>query len=108
MGRVTLQSRFPEIAAELRSRISRATKAGTEVVAASARAKAPVESGALSNSIKVKAKRAGEYAVETDVFYARFIEYGTVNMAARPFLIPALEEHRFEIEAGVQEVLRTI
>ena len=41
-----------------------------------------------------------------DFFYARFIEYGTVNAPARPFLRPALEEHRDEAAAVMIETLK--
>jgi HK97 gp10 family phage protein len=35
--------------------------------------------------------------VGTNVIYGRYLEFGTSRMAARPWLIPALERHRKEI-----------
>lgn len=39
----------------------------------------------------------------TDAYYARFVEYGTVKMRAKPFLRPALNESKTKIKDIVQE-----
>lgn len=64
-----------------------------------ARSKAPKESGALRRAIKSRAKvtRSGfgfaDVGVEKgDVFYGHFIEVGTSQQPARPFLRPALDD----------------
>ena len=54
------------------------------------------EAGALKKSIRVVRLKGDPkmnvrvYAGNRDVFYARFIEHGTVKMRAKPFLRPAL------------------
>jgi HK97 gp10 family phage protein len=53
-----------------------------------ARSAAPVESGALRDSIKLRGG-AGYRVVYTTVRYARFVEFGTSTMGPRPFLWPA-------------------
>lgn len=53
-----------------------------------------VDTGQLLNSLRVD--NQGFYAdVGTDVFYAPWLEFGTKNMPARPFLGPALKRRRF-------------
>jgi len=58
------------------------------------------EAGALKKSIRVVRLKGDPksnvriYAGNREVFYARFVEYGTVKMPAKPFLRPALEAVR--------------
>jgi HK97 gp10 family phage protein len=42
------------------------------------------------------------YAGSKEVFYARFVEYGTAKMKARPYLRPALNEIKSSI-IGIME-----
>jgi HK97 gp10 family phage protein len=101
-------------------------KKAAEVVAEKARQKCPVgtisrpiygegqyagkpytarEPGALKKTIRVvelkgsKARNIRVYAGNYDIFYARFVEYGTAKTAARPYLRPALTGSRTEIRA---------
>jgi phage gpG-like protein len=52
-----------------------------------------IDTGALVNSIQTIV-RGTEGAVYTNQEYAEFLEYGTVNMAARPYMTPAAESAR--------------
>ena len=59
----------------------------------SAQAGVPVQTGALRASIKKKVtqslfKTVGR--IWTDMSYAKYVEFGTSKMAARPFLRPAI------------------
>ncbi len=58
-----------------------------------AQARVPVDTGALKASITGKAglKQASFSAGNDQVKYAAFVEYGTVKMAAQPFMTPARE-----------------
>lgn len=99
-----------KITAEIeKTAMDRLEKAG-EIVAERARGLVPVgitipkgkgkwsgrEAGALKKSIRVVRLQGDPkmnvrvYAGNKDVFYARFVEYGTVKMPAKPFLRPAL------------------
>ena len=40
-----------------------------------------------------------------DAFYARFVEFGTVKMAARPFLRPAFEAKKGEAVDAIKVYL---
>lgn len=115
----TLESRLPQIAAELRPRVSAAVKAGSELIAARAREIVPVleqptpdrEPGALRDSIAVRRAGPAAYRVgagSSEAFYARFVELGTEAMEAEPFLIPAAEGEQEQLVAGVAAALRTL
>ena len=94
-----------------------AVAAGASVVRAQARKNAPVDTGNLQKAIVMKRKRntklteeygvsvrvgkksdvtrakAGKGALGKDAYYARFLEFGTVKLPAKPFLTPALSQN---------------
>lgn len=62
-------------------------------VQSKARSLCPVDTGRLRSSIvMVKGRDGTGFYVEvgTNVSYARFVEFGTSKMRARPFLLPAV------------------
>lgn len=67
-----------------------------EDVAEAARGNAPVDTGALRDSIQSQASEEGgaepSADIVADVPYAAFVEFGTYKDAAQPFLRPALDE----------------
>lgn len=80
-------------------------KSGAQLVHFQMLADVPKKYGNLANTITFKlsgdrltarvgfiGKRAYRYA-----FYAKFFEFGTVKMAAHPFVFPALEQHKNQI-----------
>lgn len=90
--------------------IRQALHDGGEVIAAEARRLAPVDTGTLRDSIQVTDERdaslygrpnAGDgisvyvgpvgSTEDGDVFYAKFIEFGTTRHGPQPFLRPAIE-----------------
>lgn len=50
-----------------------------------------VDTGALQRSITVQQVGHLRYVVAVGTEYAAYLEYGTSNMAARPFLLPAFK-----------------
>ncbi len=66
------------------------------------------EAGALKKTIRVvrlkgdTRRNVRVYAGNREVYYARFVEYGTVKMKAKPFLRPALNASK----AKIQTILR--
>lgn len=93
---------------------SRALKEGGEILRQEMHGRAPVETGKLKESItvsRVKSKDDGVRYVEVGpsketAWRAKFIEYGTVKMRAKPFMAPAVEAKRKEAYAKIAEVLR--
>jgi len=75
---------------------------------ASAPGEAPAsDTGQLVNSIKTiynKTELSG--IVRASTKYAAFLEFGTVRMAERPFLRPALASQKNEVEAKVASAIR--
>lgn len=63
-----------------------------------AKARAPVRSGRLRNSINHTREGEGSFVVEADTDYAAHVEFGTSKQAAQPYMRPALNValQRFE------------
>ena len=55
-----------------------------------AKQNAPVETGALRNSLKLAKKGLLLWEISSDLDYANYVEFGTSYSAAHPFLRPAL------------------
>ena len=106
---------FPEIARQLPELTHELLEETADKIAEETRAHAPVaaeahyaktrkgskkryklvQPGRLKKSIKTKVNARGSKAwVRVKQFYGYFLEYGTVKMAARPFLTPAAEKMR--------------
>lgn len=92
---------------DMRTKVARqAVAAGAGVVRKAARDKAPVDSGNLKASLIMKrvkdtslteeyivTPRKGKTRDGKDAYYARFVEFGTVQAPAQPFMRPALEDN---------------
>jgi HK97 gp10 family phage protein len=101
-GGPQLETALKELGGEIAGRLgSNSVRAGARVIAAEARRKAPVgATGNLKRSITTVEDRDARLArgkqriayAGSKLFYARFVEFGTVHAAAKPFLRPALDE----------------
>lgn len=87
---------------------SSAVAASTFAVAQRARALVPVDTGLLKSAIessRTVTGLTGTVGLSTrDAFYWRFVEFGTRNMAARPFFRPAAEDERNTFIARFQNI----
>ena len=64
-------------------------------------------SGSLTDSIQVHTEESGLRAtVRSNLDYAAYLEFGTINMAARPFMRPALERARPRITEIMARAVR--
>ncbi|MBD3803562.1 MAG: HK97 gp10 family phage protein [Thioclava sp.] len=109
-GEADIQRIFEEAAPRHARNLLRATVGGVAgEVRKEARKEAPKDSGDLRKAITVKRQKPRGNRVEANVFvvrkkgfYWRFLEYGTISLAARPFFLPALRT----IEPRLPGILR--
>lgn len=96
-----------EVAEAIPEAIGRALEACGMLAEGYAKAKCPVDTGRLRNSITHEVA-AGEGAVYvgTNVEYAPYVELGTRRHSAQPFLKPAAEEHGAEYRRILESELR--
>lgn len=100
---------FEEIAKKLRKATSEIVRKTALDIEAGAKLKAPVDTGYLKNSIYASTAQGSDYStglpevkpandqeaiVGVGAEYGQYVEYGTVHMAAQPFLTPAVEANR--------------
>jgi HK97 gp10 family phage protein len=102
------RSRLPQIAAELGIKMRAAENAAAQVVAQRARDRAPVATGKLRDAIHVENDPDGALVVagNDDVFYGTMVEHGTARNPPHPFLVPAAEESRGEVQKLARALLR--
>jgi len=97
--------------------IRQALRAGAKVIHTAAKANVPVDTGALKQSLKVKAmrKRRHSYGVmvatsdgwfKGDEFYGAFLEFGTSKMPAKPFVRPAFDAEKDNAEKIIKNQLQ--
>jgi HK97 gp10 family phage protein len=87
------------ISEALNEAISRGSGRAAHMIADLAAQLAPEKTGALKRSIHVEPGASpSEWSVVTDVPYAAFVEYGTADSEAQPFLTPAAEQIDVELE----------
>lgn len=84
--------------------------AGAQLVAAEAKRRAPVRTGALRDSIGSREGEAGPGRAEAEVFvgafYGYWIEYGRRGVGAQAFLRPAADYSRRKIRKLISSELR--
>jgi HK97 gp10 family phage protein len=111
---------------EVNNRIARsATLAGAQVIKKEVIERAPVDTGNLKKNIitkrKTKTPFTSEFLVTVrtgkktkkqiaqgigDAFYAKFVEYGTVKSAAKPFIRPAFEQGKESAAIAIVDRLK--
>lgn len=67
----------------------------------------PVDTGFLRESIKVKHyPKEKSSVVYTTTEYAPYVEFGTSKSKPQPFLSPALDQNRKQIESDIKELIK--
>jgi HK97 gp10 family phage protein len=101
-----LQSRLSQIAAEIPVAADAVIEANAELLKVKAKERVPVGPGEVHLRDHIHTERGdspGEWYVvagDGEVFYGHIVEHGSVHSAPHPFLIPAAEEVRAEIQAS--------
>ena len=96
---------------QLEDKYAKAVEIAARHVETKAKAKVPVDTGATKNSINSNpAEAIGMFGTVTawrvgpTTEYAPFLEFGTVYMKERPFLIPALESESPKLLEAIKQI----
>lgn len=115
MARVQGLESFKRKVTRLRKMIDPDVQAGLlkagDVIVAEQKRLAPVDDGTLRDSIERRlatGEKSGNQAVRisTGVFYAPFVEFGTVKSAAQPFFFSAFRARRKQARAIINKAVR--
>lgn len=95
---------------------NKALKNAAEPVLEDAKRNVPIKTGKLKKGLKitnVKRKEGAKYILvgvdrgdNSEIFYGKFIEFGTSKMPAKPFLQPAYEKNKDNIKRTIAETLK--
>lgn len=100
---------FKDNSADVLVALENAVRLGLEATGMTAegyaKEKAPVDTGRLRNSVSHMSDGEAVY-IGTNVEYAPYVELGTVKMAARPFLKPAVAEHADEYRKIMENAMK--
>lgn len=88
---VRVESRIPAVLKALERGVGLVVAKAALDIEAHAKARAPVDTGMLRNSIGARMVGPAAWVVESPASYSQHVEYGTSRVAARPFLHPAVE-----------------
>ena len=97
-----LAGRISALPGALEAAAARSVCGAADAAAREARARAPVDSGALRAGISARQGAGMEAAVVSTAPHAAMVELGTSRMAARPHLLPAAEAVRAEFFAAAR------
>ena len=99
-------NRFPEISQSLRPKVDQVIrKTCADIVAAAITRTLRVMTGAMKAGYRFERRGDLEYIVYNLMHYHIYHELGTVNIAAMPMLIPALEQMRRPFSDAISAVL---
>lgn len=107
MGEKKLLEKLRQLGEAAADALEEAAEAGADIVLEDAKARVPVRTGTLKESLtkETTEKTAGRAVVSVgpgkEGFYGRFVELGTSKTAPRPFLRPALDKNRRGVKAAV-------
>ena len=94
------------------------TKRQAEIIAADARQRCPVDTGALRDSIKVVEVRGGlvcrisanarnsKGKAWPDFAYGQIVEFAPPNKGGRPFLYPAFDAHKDAAQQAIYDAVQ--
>jgi HK97 gp10 family phage protein len=95
-----------------RAYLSDAVAKSTTAVSQRMQAGVPVREGLLKSSIRAELPRrnglSGRVVIDPRAYYWRFLEYGTVKMAARPFVRPAADAEAETFFGHARQALRNM
>ncbi|MDY8111161.1 HK97-gp10 family putative phage morphogenesis protein [Fulvimarina sp. 2208YS6-2-32] len=104
-----LQKRMAAIPLAVREAIIPALDRSADQLVAAAKHLAPEDDGDLRDSIR---KEPGEHELQRKIvagdeatFYATFVEHGTAETPAQPFLFPSYRLNRKQIEARIKRAV---
>jgi HK97 gp10 family phage protein len=109
-GGKELERNLEKVKQQFSDKLEAAVKSGALVVQNDAKRRAPYRTGTLRRSIHMetieKKRDRVEVLVGTDVEYAWRIEYGVYNQQPQPYLRPARDENKDEVQREIADALR--
>lgn len=100
------ENKIPALIANLETQVEAIVAKAALDIQANAQDRAPVDTGTLKNSIQAVRDGTASWRVVVGVDYGIYVEYGTVHMAAQPYLTPAVAVVRPQFLAALAAVVK--
>ena len=100
---VRVNLKLDEVSDRARANVDKAIEKAAFDTEAHAKARAPVDTGLLRNSINHRRRGEAFFEVESPVHYSVFQEYGTSRMVAQPYMTPAVEVVKPSLIRAIQK-----
>jgi HK97 gp10 family phage protein len=100
---------FSALSRKVRHHISSELNSGARSCVSLAQQLAPVDTGFMREHIAQTEEATPDHlrvTIESGADYSLFVEYGTVNMDAQPFMTPAFESARKQVSNGLSKILK--
>lgn len=100
---------FAALSRQVRGNIADTLNEGAESCVSLAKQLAPVATGFMRDNIAQTEEATPDHlrvSMESQADYSAFVEYGTVNMEAQPFMTPAFEAARKQVNNGLLRALK--
>lgn len=98
-------NKLPAIAAAAKPAVDQAVRTAAFATEGFAKNLAPVDTGNLRNTIAAGKERDLVYRVTAHADYAIYVEMGTRNMSAQPYLEPALARGEKHLTNALKAIL---
>ena len=111
-GLDSLMAKLDAMGGNVLDALGKAVKVTTEIAKSDAQTNAPVDTGMLVQSLThgtdvVYNADSVTGIVGTSAYYAAYQEFGTVNMAAHPYMMPALNANKSTFKNLAEQELET-
>ena len=97
---------MPTLAKDTRVKLLKILARNASDAATIARQLVPVDTGHLRSTIAVSQSAGGVVRLVVGAYYAHFVEFGTIFMAAQPFFNPALAAVRSSLKKDLKRLLK--
>ena len=112
-GMGELEKKLIKMGKKANSIKNKAIKAAAEPILKDAKNEVSIDEGDLKEGLAIsgiKTKKDEKYvevgALSSDLFYSKFLEFGTSKMPAKPFLQPSFENNMKLVEEIIKNELR--
>lgn len=117
-----LISKFEKLGKNVDSVTNEALKAGGKVIIDEAKSVLSSNGSVLTGKLRdglsvsgIKGGKGGKYVEagitkgdNSPIYYGKFVEWGTVKMPAKPFLAPAFESTKEEVEEQIKNKIKSV
>src|SRR3990167_3709515 len=102
---IKVNSRVPQLTRAMKQKAGTYVAKAAADIEAQAKARAPVDTGLLKNSIVSRQEDDLRHIVEAPLHYSVYQEFGTRKMPAQPYMLPAVEFVKPSFEIAMRSLV---